>query len=195
MTRVHVVSRRDRRRALAWDWGRFTLGLGVSATGTVLTIRAGLGLSPWDVLHDGLAQHAPLPFGQAAIAVSLILVVASWAIGIRPGAGTVVNLLLYGIFVDVLLASGMAAHKWPPQDSRCKRSCSASGSRWSDLAPLHPDIGAQKGAGPRDSLQLAVSLRTGMHPGLARSIAEGAAFACGVILEGGTGSALSPLWC
>lgn len=42
------------RSALAW--ARLFAGLWLFAAGVVLGLRSGLGVSPWDVLHDGIRQ-------------------------------------------------------------------------------------------------------------------------------------------
>ena len=46
-----------------WRWLFFVFGLWVMSLGVVLTIRAELGVAPWDVLHIGLAQRTPLSIG------------------------------------------------------------------------------------------------------------------------------------
>jgi uncharacterized membrane protein YczE len=73
------------------------------ATGIFLMYRSGLGLGPWDVLHQGINRHTPLSFGQASIAVGAILIVGGLLLKVIPGVGTLLNMLLIGIFVDVHL--------------------------------------------------------------------------------------------
>ncbi len=91
------------------------LGLFLFALGIVLLLESGLGLSPWDVLHDGLRAKSPLSFGAAVILVGIALVVATTLAGLKPGAGTISNMVLIGIFVDLLLALRIAADAptWP----------------------------------------------------------------------------------
>ena len=45
-------------------------GLLVFAAGIVAFLESDLGLSPWDVLHQGLADQTPLSFGAANVVVS-----------------------------------------------------------------------------------------------------------------------------
>ncbi|HEU4398172.1 MAG TPA: membrane protein, partial [Actinomycetota bacterium] len=82
------------RRALAW--ARLFAGLWLFAAGVVLGLRSGLGVSPWDVLHDGIRQVTPLSFGVATILVGVVLVAVSLAFGIRPGPGTLANMVAIG---------------------------------------------------------------------------------------------------
>ena len=42
---------------------QLVLGLFLAALGIVCTLRSGLGVSPWDVLHGGLAERLHLSFG------------------------------------------------------------------------------------------------------------------------------------
>src|SRR5438128_1849169 len=50
------------------------LGLFTFSCGIVLTSGAGLGLSPWDVLHQGLSLHTPLSFGRSSIVVGGLVI-------------------------------------------------------------------------------------------------------------------------
>ena len=79
-------------------------GLVLFALGIVLLLESGLGLSPWDVLNQGISDITPLSFGTANIVVALVVLVVAWALGARIGPGTVANAVLIGLTVDVLLA-------------------------------------------------------------------------------------------
>src|SRR6266545_1292536 len=61
----------------------------------------------WDVLHDGIRHVTPLSFGVATILVGVVLLVAGALAGVRPGPGTLVNMVLIGIFSDAMLAAGI----------------------------------------------------------------------------------------
>jgi uncharacterized membrane protein YczE len=93
------------RRPLAWV--RLLAGLWLFAVGAVLGLRSGLGVAPWDVFHDGIRQVTPLSFGAATVLVGLVLVVVALACGVRPGPGTLVNMVAIGLFADTLLDSGL----------------------------------------------------------------------------------------
>jgi uncharacterized membrane protein YczE len=169
----------------ALRWARFVVGLFISALGSVLTIRASLGISPWDVLHDGVSQRTPLSFGTSVIAVSIVVVAISWAIGIVPGAGTLVNMIGIGAFDDLLLMSGVGnSVAGSPLGLELLVLGLGVGLIGFGAAVY---IGAGLGAGPRDSLQLAVTLRAGVRPGVARAIVEGSALLAGWLLGGAVG--------
>src|SRR3712207_3514561 len=82
--------------------GMLVAGLFLFAAGVVALLVSGLGLSPWDVLHQGLARHTPLSFGAANIVVGAVILALAWLLGARIGIGTVANALLVGAFVDAL---------------------------------------------------------------------------------------------
>ena len=70
----------------------------------MLLLESELGLSPWDVLNQGISEHTSLSFGTANIVIALFVLVLAWALGARIGPGTVANAVLIGLMVDGLLA-------------------------------------------------------------------------------------------
>jgi uncharacterized membrane protein YczE len=166
-------------------WSRFIIGLFISAAGSVATIRAHLGISPWDVLADGLSHRTHLTFGTAVVSISITVVILSWLVGIRPGAGTLVNMILIGTFDDLLLNTGIGSSVATAPLAVQLLVLSAGVALIGFGAAVY--IGAGLGAGPRDSLQLALSLRAGFRPGIARACVEGAALTVGWLLGGAAG--------
>jgi uncharacterized protein len=172
-----------RRRALAWV--RLFAGLWLFAAGVVLGLRSGLGVSPWDVLHDGIRQVTPLSFGAATVLVGVVLVAVALAAGIRPGPGTLANMLAIGVFADAMLATGIAGDL----DARplaLRLGAVAAGVGLVALgSALY--IGAGLGSGPRDSLMLALSARTRVRVGIVRALIEAGVLAVGWLLGGAAG--------
>lgn len=145
-------------------------------------LRAGLGLSPWDVLADGVRRNSPVTFGQAVILIGLVLVLGSLTAGIKPGPGTIANMLLIGAFADLMLATEIGADL-------------SDGAMWLRVVVMLGGIvmtglgsalyiGAELGAGPRDSLMIAVATRARVRVGVARAILEGLALIVGFLLGG-----------
>jgi uncharacterized membrane protein YczE len=161
------------------------IGLFVFATAIVAQLESGLGLSPWDTLHQGIAKHTPLSFGVANICVSVVVVTAAWLLGARIGIGTLANALLVGGFIQALTAIG-------PVD---RISESSLGVRIALLAATMPLIGigsalylgAWFGAGPRDSLMVVGGERTGLRLGIVRAALELTVLAGGFALDGTVG--------
>ena len=78
--------------------GLFVYGLGVA-----LTVHAGIGIAPWDVLAQGISVQTGLSFGVATVAVSILVLVCWIPLKVKPGFGTVANALLVGLFADFWL--------------------------------------------------------------------------------------------
>lgn len=171
------------RRPLGWV--QLVAGLGLFAAGVVLGLRSGLGVSPWDVLHDGIGDATPLSFGTASVAVGVFLVVATRLAGVRPGPGTLANMVAIGLFADAILATGVAADldgRWLP----LRLAAVVAGVGLVAVgSALY--LGAGLGSGPRDSLMLALSARTGQRVGLVRTLIEASALAVGWALGGSAG--------
>jgi uncharacterized membrane protein YczE len=160
------------------------VGLVLFALGIVMTLRADLGLGPWDVLHQGLADHSPLSFGVAGIVVGVgVLGAALWLGGVSVGLGTVLNAVLIGVFVDVLIALDVV----PRPDALAARALLDVGGVIAVGVGTAVYIGAAMGAGPRDSFMLAVARRFGLRVGVARTLIELSALACGAALGGTVG--------
>lgn len=160
-------------------------GLFLFALGIVLLLESGLGLSPWDVLNQGISRHTPLSFGVANVVVALVVLVVGWRLGALVGVGTVANAFLIGLFVDALLR--IEAIGAP-----------AEGTLVSQLGFLLAGtvivgigsafyIGAALGAGPRDSLMLALARRTGARIGVVRTVIEGVVTLVGLAFGGTVG--------
>ena len=146
-----------------------------------MTIWANIGLSPWDVFADGIRLRTPLTFGTAVIAIGGVLVAATWLGGVRPGIGTIANMILIGLFADLMLATeiGVGLMDGP---LALRGLVDVLGIATIGVgSALY--IGAELGTGPRDSLMVMLSRRAKLRIGVARAIIEGSALVVGVALE------------
>jgi uncharacterized protein len=145
-------------------------------------LESRLGLSPWDVLHQGIARNTPLTFGIANVLVGLVVLAAAWALGGKPGLGTAANAVLVGLFIQLLTSVG-AVNELREAGLPERIALLAAG-----IALIGPAsafyIGADLGAGPRDTLMLVGALRTGRRIGLVRFAIEASALAAGIALGG-----------
>src|SRR6266545_3807218 len=166
-------------------WFQLVAGLWLFAAGVVLGLRSRLGVGPWDVLHDGIRHVTPLSFGVATILVGVVLLVAGALAGVRPGPGTLVNMVLIGIFSDAMLATGIGADLGA-RGLPMRLAAVVVGVLLVALgSALY--IGAGLGSGPRDSLMLAIAARTGLRVGVVRAIIETSVLIIGVLLGGAAG--------
>ena len=89
------------RKQIIIGWGRIVFGLLVFALGVHLTIRAELGLAPWDCLGMGVSYHTPLNYGLSMTAMNVIILTVDVLMKERIGFGTVIDALLTGNFVQL----------------------------------------------------------------------------------------------
>ena len=160
-------------------------GLAVFAVGIVFLYEARFGLSPWDVLNQGIARHTPLSFGIANIAVGCTVLVVAALLGARIGPGTVANAVLVGSFVDLLLRVHAVQHLGHTSTG-VRVSLIVVGTALQGVATALY-VGANFGAGPRDSLMLTLTTRTHTRIGLVRALLEAGALSAGFALGGKVG--------
>jgi uncharacterized membrane protein YczE len=148
----------------------------------VLILESKLGLSPWDVLNQGLSRHTPLSFGMANVAVGIVVLFIGWSLGGRPGLGTVANAVGVGSFIQGLTSIGALtdlAHE--PLGVRIALLVGG-------VAVIGPAsafyIGADFGAGPRDTLMLVGARRTHVRIAIVRGTLELCALVAGIVLGG-----------
>jgi uncharacterized membrane protein YczE len=143
-----------------------------------LMIRSRLGNMPWDVLHQGLAQHLGVPIGWVAIGVGAVALLAWIPLRQMPGIGTVSNVVVIGLVMDWVL-------NWLP----------VPGALWLRIVELLGGIvlnglatgayiGAGLGPGPRDGLMTGLARRTGRSIRLVRTGLEVVVVAAGWLLGG-----------
>jgi uncharacterized membrane protein YczE len=156
-------------------------GLALYGLSMAMQIRAGLGLNPWDVLHEGLAERTPLSFG-AITAVTGVLVLLLWIpLRQRPGVGTVANVVVIAVAVDAAL--------WvvPAPDALVPRIALLVGGVLLNGVATAAYVGARLGPGPRDGLMTGLCARTGWSVRVVRTGIEVAVLATGWLLGGTAG--------
>jgi uncharacterized membrane protein YczE len=150
--------------------------------GELLTVRAGVGLGPWDVLHQAISHHTGIRFGVIIVATSLAVLVLAAVLGERPGIGTLMNAVIVGGSFDVYDRLNLAPHL---HGGAPGLALDVAGIAVIGIASALY-IGASFGAGPRDSLMLAVT-RRGPRIAVARTAIEVSALALGFALGGSVG--------
>ena len=78
-----------------------------------MLLLAGLGVDPWDVLHQGLARRIGLGTGTWAIIVGALVLLLWIPLRQRPGIGTLCNVVLIGAVIDAILATVAPPHSIP----------------------------------------------------------------------------------
>lgn len=159
---------------------RLLLGLTLCGLGIATMVAAGLGLGPWDVLHQGLSNMTDIPIGTVGIGVGVLVLLGWLPLRERPGIGTVLNVLVIGVVIDVTLL-------W-------LQTPAAAWQRWAYMlaGPLLFGIGSGfylgtgLGSGPRDGLMTGIA-RRGIPVGAARAAIEVSVLLLGWLLGGTVG--------
>ena len=146
-----------------------------------MQIEAVLGLDPWDVLHQGIARHVPLTFGQVVVVVGALLLVLWIPLRQMPGLGTVLNVIVIGLAAD----AGLAIMSQP--DSLAARFALLVGGVVLNGLAGALYIGTHLGPGPRDGLWLGVVRKTGLSVRLIRTVVEVTVVVVGFLLGGTVG--------
>jgi uncharacterized membrane protein YczE len=155
-------------------------GLVLYGASMALQIRAGLGLDPWDVFHQGVADHTGLSFGTVVIITGALVLLAWVPLHQRPGFGTVSNVFVIGIAVDAALAAIPHAGSAPVAIAMLLGGVILNGIAGGAY------IGAGLGPGPRDGLMTGLVRRTGRSVRRVRTTIEVSVLVVGAAF-GGTG--------
>jgi uncharacterized membrane protein YczE len=184
MTADHLRSAaapRVRPVAVALRLLQLSAGLFGWALAIALFIRSHLGLGPWDAFHYGVHLQTGMSVGTASIVAGLVIIAVNLALRVRPGVATVLNMVLIGVFTDLLLPLIPDA--------------TATGAAVTYFAAAVPlvglasglYIGAGFGHGPRDGLMMALTLRTGWSVRSIRTLIELSVLVLGWLMGGTVG--------
>jgi uncharacterized membrane protein YczE len=171
-----VAGRRFPRRLIQLYIGLLLYGLSGA-----LQVRSGLGLDPWDVFHQGVARHIDLAIGTVVIVVGATVLLGWIPLRQRPGFGTLSNVVLIGVSMNVSLM-------WLPQIHLVvwRIADLVAGVLLCGVA-TGMYIGANLGPGPRDGLMTGLARRTGRSIRLTRTLLELTVLAAGWLLGGTVG--------
>ena len=157
------------------------IGLALYGASSALLVRGGLGLEPWGVLHQGLAERTGLSMGVVSIIVGAAVLLLWIPIRQRPGLGTVSNVFVVGIAMDATLALVPDAHGLAARIPLLVAGIGINGV----ATGLY--IAARLGPGPRDGLMTGLHRLTGRSVRLVRTAIEVAVVATGFVLGGSVG--------
>jgi len=150
---------------------------GVSAS---MLLLSGLGLDPWDVLHQGLSRRLGLGVGTWAIIIGGVVLLAWIPLRERPGIGTLSNVLVVGAVIDAVVAAVPAQHALAVRIALLAAGVALNG------VATGAYIGAGLGPGPRDGLMTGLAAR-GHSVRVVRTSLEISVLAIGWILGGTVG--------
>jgi uncharacterized membrane protein YczE len=159
---------------------RLVAGLALFGVGIGLMVQADLGLAPWDVLHQGLAERTDIAIGTVTVLTSFTVLLLWVPLRERPGLGTLLNAVLIGLVENITIAVV----------DRPGTLVARIGLLLVGVFLIGPGsglyIGAGLGPGPRDGLMTGLA-RRGQSVRVARTAVELAALVCGLLLGGRVG--------
>ncbi|MER7725761.1 hypothetical protein [Streptomyces sp. NPDC096323] len=156
-------------------------GLALYGASSALLVVAGLGLEPWGVLHQGLAERTGISIGVVSIIIGAIVLLLWIPLRQRPGLGTVSNVFVVGLAMDGTLAVVPEVHGLAAQAGVMVAGIVLNGV----ATGLY--IAARFGPGPRDGLMTGLHRRTGRSIRLVRTAIEVAVVLTGFLLGGSLG--------
>lgn len=156
------------------------VGLALYGMSSAFLVVAGLGLGPWDVLHQGLARHSNLAIGTWSIIVGVFVLLLWIPLRQKPGIGTLSNVVLVGLSVNATLALVPMQHHWASRVSFLVAGVVLNGVATGCY------IGAGFGAGPRDGLMTGIAARRGTIRSV-RTAIEVTVLVIGFVLGGSVG--------
>ncbi|MCU1407028.1 MAG: hypothetical protein JWQ43_3331 [Glaciihabitans sp.] len=164
------------RRVLQLLVGLFLYGFAIA-----MMVRAGIGVSSWDVLTQGAALRSGLSFGLLTNIIGAFVLLLWIPIRQKPGIGTVVNVLLIGPSAEVGLAV------LPTPVGLFEQSLLFAGGLALLAVATGLYIGARFGPGPRDGLMTGIHQRWGITIWKVRTGIELSVLVVGWILGGNVG--------
>jgi uncharacterized membrane protein YczE len=146
-------------------------------------VRSGLGVMPWDVLHQGLARQLGWSLGSVTVLVGALVLLAWVPLRERPGLGTVSNVVVIGLAVDAALTV------LPEAPSLAAGIGFVAAGILLNAVATAAYIGVRLGPGPRDGLMTGLVRRTGGSVRVVRTSIEVVVVATGWLLGGTLGLA------
>lgn len=162
--------------------GFFLLSLGI-----VLNCQAGLGLAPWDVLSQGLSRILPMTMGQASMVSGLVILVFDVLMRERIGVGSILNMIFIGTFIDLINLVNNSLGLIPAAENLWVGILLLVLSFPVMAVGMYLYMSPRLGAGPRDSMMVAIKRRTSVPVGVCRMIIEAVVLVVGWLMGGTVG--------
>lgn len=141
----------------------FVFGLTVMCFGYAMLIKPGLGASPWDVLHLGVALHLPLSLSLVIFITSVLVLLVNLLLSIYPSVGMVLNILLLGPLMQ------FALDLVPTPTSMVGRLIMVAAGVLIAGLGVALYTSADLGSGPRDGMMLGLAKTLGRPVGIVKN--------------------------
>jgi uncharacterized membrane protein YczE len=158
------------------------IGFALFGLSIATMIRSNFGTSPWALLEVAFSKLTGITPGRMSILVGFAILLLALAMGEKVGWGTLANILFIGLWEDMFL------HRIPSVEDHLALQVLMLLSAVVMMGIASAIyIGVNAGAGPRDSLMLAVHRKTGWSIRFGRAVIEILVVAVGWLLGGPLG--------
>lgn len=166
----------------AWDFFRIQIGFMLFGLAITLMIRGNIGTSAWAVLEVALAQRIGISIGTMTVLMGFFVLTGAVLMREKMGWGTLGNILSIGPWEDMWLSIiPSVENNLLLQVGMLLLAIFLMGL----ASAIY--IGVDAGAGPRDSMMLAIKRTTGISIRAARAIIEVTVVTIGFLLGGPAG--------
>lgn len=162
---------------------RLLLGFILYGLAIVVMIHANIGLSPWDVFHQGISLKTGLTMGQISIGVGIIIIIIDAFMGEGIGFATLGNVFFIGTFLDIFQGLKIVPYANNLFTGIVMMIIGIVLAAIATVLYLKPALGS----GPRDGLMLAINKRSSKSVGTIRTIIELTVLTIGWLLGGNVG--------
>ena len=183
MTTTDPLTRSPLRTPRAW--AALLIGVVLVGIGLGMMIDADFGVAPADALFTALSRTSGLTVGTILVLASILMVLMSWALGLKPAIGTLISFVGIAVVVDLtrLLLAAVDAPDW---------ALGARVALWVVgllffCAGVMGIFSSDLGASPYDQVVRSIAFRTGRSLGFARLAVDAIALLGAIVLGGSWG--------
>lgn len=166
-------------RRLFW----LLFGVAVSAVGIAMMLQASVGLEPWSVLQQGMAQRTGMTYGTASAIAGAAAIITAVFFGESFGFGTIINIAGCAVMIDAIQAAGLI----PQMHGLVSGILLLLGGL--ELLALGTWLYMKSalGSGPRDALMVALARKFNRSAGACRAVVDVLVTVIGFFLGGPVG--------
>jgi uncharacterized membrane protein YczE len=166
-------------------WAALIVGVVLVGIGLGMMIDADFGVAPADALFTAMSRTSGLTVGTILVLASILMVLMSWALGLKPAIGTLISFVGIAVVVDVtrIILATVGAPEW---------AMAARVPLWIVglllfCAGVMGIFASDLGASPYDQVVRSIALRTGRSLGVARVMVDAIALLGAIVLGGSWG--------
>lgn len=166
-------------------WAALLIGVVLVGIGLGMMIDADFGVAPADALFTALSRTSGLSVGTILVLASILMVLMSWALGLKPAIGTLISFIGIAVVVDLtrLILAAVEAPDW----ALVARIVLWIVGLVFFCSGVMGIFSSDLGASPYDQVVRSIAFRTGRSLGFARLAVDAIALLGAIVLGGSWG--------